>query len=84
MPKIIIATPIANNIRVGAVSPVTGIGLGEAVGVVVGVAPGEALGEGNIPESDAVKAGFSLAWTMKFLVRVLVIPFESIQEIVIE
>lgn len=60
-PKPNIAMPIANNIRVGVFSPVTGIGLGLAVGLAVGVAPALAVGDGNIPELDAVKAGFSLA-----------------------
>ena len=58
------------------------VGLTEALGVVVG--PNVGIGLGVLPEGEDTKAGTSPACTIKFLVRVLVIPVASSQEIVIE
>lgn len=81
---------IIKSTNVGVKSPVTGTGIAvaeeEAVGMDVGfiVADGLLLaaGVGVAPELDAVKAGISPALTTKSLVKNLVIPLTSIQEIV--
>ena len=59
-----------------------GVGLEVILGVTVG--PNVGVGLGVFPEGVATKAGTSPACTIKFLVRVLVIPDASSQEIVIE
>lgn len=63
-----------------------GVGDGVAVGVGVGVPVGVGVAVGLVvlPDGEATKAGASPACTTKFLVKVLVIPEVSIQEIVIE
>lgn len=86
----VISDPSVNNKRVGVKSPVIGMGAAEAVAVDFGVAVaiGEALGAPvgeavGLPEGDAANDGSSLAWTTKFLVKLLVIPVASIQVSVI-
>ena len=82
----------------GVKSPVTGkdsgvddevaLGVAEGVAVIVGLGVDVGLtdgeGVGVLPDGEDTNAGASPACTIKFLVRVLVIPVVSNQEIVIE
>jgi len=58
-----------------------GVGLEDALGVGVELGDGVGLG---VADCEATKAGTSPACTTKFLVKVLVIPDASSQEIVME
>lgn len=89
----IVAFGVGDGVRVGnkvgvgwAVGVVPKDFLGVAVGLVAGVglglAVGVGLGEGVLPDGVATNAGTSPACTIKSLVSVLVIPFASIQDIV--
>ena len=62
-----------------------GVPEGVAVGLIVGVGVGLDGGVGlGVADGEATKAGTSPACTTKFLVKVLVIPDASSQEIVME
>lgn len=95
--KTVISTPSIEKSNVGVKFPVIGTGASEGVGtgsgvkvasgVTVGVASGVATGVApgaRVWEGVASKAGPSLAWTIKFLVRDLVIPVVSFQVMVME
>lgn len=88
--------PMIDSAIVGVKLPDSGIGAAVPVAVVLGVAVPEAVGDGigeavglalgvDVGEADGVdsKAGPSAAWTIKVLVKVLSIPLESRQAIVI-
>ena len=78
--------PIIERKIVGVKLPESGTGKAEAVDVGVAVSFGVAVGVADcvgVAEGVETKAGPSAAWTMKFLVNVLVIPAASFQEMVI-
>ena len=89
-------TPMIDSAIVGVKLPESGTGAAVAVAVALGVAVPVAVGDGigeavglalgvDVGEADGVdsKAGPSAAWTIKVLVKVLSIPLESRQTIVI-
>lgn len=85
-----VKSPVTGTGSADAVAVAFGVAvaLGVAVGVEVAIGVDDTwvvgVGVGVSPDPEAVKAGNSPAWTIKFLVSVLVMPSESIQETVIE